>query len=68
MCVSLLVVSCVSVGSGPLRGDTTLEANQADKMLVVGLLGVGVGLLFCVLPHADEYLLSHHVGYVHVNL
>ena len=35
VCVSLLGVSCVSVGSRPLRSDMTLEANKADEMLVL---------------------------------
>jgi len=55
--VSPLGDSCVSVGSGLLRGDTMLQAKQADK----ALMALGVDLL-AVLPLAAKCLLFHHEG------
>lgn len=52
--------SCVSAGSSLLRGDMTLQAKQADKVLVASVREVC--LLFCVLPLAAKCLLSHHEG------
>lgn len=53
--------SCVSVGSGLLRADTTLQAKQADET-PVACGGGGLCSLLPVLQLVATRLLSHRKG------